>query len=124
MQEPKTVLIVEDDADNGEMLAIFFEQEGFEIVVCESGDECLEHIGNRDFSAVILDYHLPEKDGLEVCREIRGANEKVPIILFTADARKAVRDDAAEAGADAVLVKPDDLTTIVAVVAGLIDSKN
>ncbi len=124
MQVPKTVLCVEDNEDNGEMLEVFFEQAGFEVTTCATGEECLEHLKGREFSAIVLDYHLPAKDGLEICREIRRANKFVPIIFFTADARQQIRQDALAAGADAFLIKPDDLLDVVAVVAGLIESKS
>jgi DNA-binding response OmpR family regulator len=123
MHKPKSVLCVEDNLDNGEILEVFFNEAHFEVTTCGTGEDCLERLKTSEFSAIILDYHLPEKDGLEICREIRAANKDVPIVFFTADARQMIRSDALEAGADAFLVKPDDLMDVVAIVAGLIETK-
>ncbi|HEY8562238.1 MAG TPA: response regulator [Pyrinomonadaceae bacterium] len=120
----KTVLLVEDNEDNSEMLEILFAQDGFEVTICTSGEDCLRRRESSEFSAIVLDYHLPEKDGLEICREIRAVDEKAPIVFFTADARETIRREALDAGADAFLLKPDDLPDIVAIVAELINSKN
>ena len=124
MEKSKTVLCVEDNEDNSEILAVFFEQAGFEVTICTAGEECLEMIKKREFSAIVLDYHLPEKDGHEICREIRASNKKVPIVVFTADAREIIRREALAAGADAFLVKPDDLLDVAAIVTGLIETKS
>ena len=123
MQILKTVLLVEDNEDNSEMLETLFDHAGFAVTTCASGEACLEHLKTRAFSAIVLDYHLPEKDGLEICREVRTADKKVPIVFFTADAREIIRRDALAAGADAFLVKPDNLPDIVAIIAGLTESK-
>lgn len=123
MQKPKTVLCVEDNEDNGEILEVFFDQADFQVTTCATGEDCLEHLKTREFSAIVLDYHLPVKDGIEICREIRAANKAVPIIFFTADARETTQRDALAAGADAFLVKPDDLLDVVAIVTGLIETK-
>lgn len=123
MQKQKTVLCVEDDVDNGEILEVFFQQSGFEVLTCRTSEQCLEHIKIRDFSALVLDYHLPEKDGIDICLEVRESDAEIPIVFFTADARETIRQAALEAGADALLVKPDDLMEVVLTVESLIKKK-
>jgi DNA-binding response OmpR family regulator len=109
----KNILCVDDNKDSLELLKIFFEQADYQVVTCTNHQECFEHIGNNDFSAIILDCWLAEKDGFEICREIRAANASIPIIFYTADATAKSREMGLTSGANAYLVKPDDMGNLV-----------
>jgi CheY-like chemotaxis protein len=124
MQNTKTVLCVEDNYDNGEMLEVLFELADFNVTTCTTGDECFSLIEKTEYSIIILDYHLPVSDGIEICTEIKKRNIDTPIVFFTADARETIRQAAFEAGADAFLIKPDDLDKVVPTVTALIEARN
>jgi two-component system response regulator MtrA len=99
------VLVVDDDAALAEMLTIVLRNEGFEPRVCSTGDQALGDF--RDFrpDVVLLDLMLPGKDGIDVCREIRGESG-VPIVMLTAKSDTVDVVVGLESGADDYVVKP------------------
>jgi len=99
------VLVVDDDSSLAEMLTIVLRSEGFEPRVCPSGDLAIGMF--RDFKPdlVLLDLMLPGKDGVDVCRQIRGESG-VPIIMLTAKSDTIDIVVGLESGADDYVVKP------------------
>jgi two-component system response regulator MtrA len=99
------VLVVDDDSSLAEMLTIVLRSEGFEPRVCPTGDQAMGMF--RDFKPdiVLLDLMLPGKDGVDVCRQIRGESG-VPIIMLTAKSDTIDIVVGLESGADDYVVKP------------------
>jgi two-component system response regulator MtrA len=99
------VLVVDDDSALAEMLTIVLRTEGFEPRVCPTGDQAMAMV--RDFKpdVVLLDLMLPGKDGVDVCRQIRGESG-VPIIMLTAKSDTVDIVVGLESGADDYVVKP------------------
>jgi len=99
------VLVVDDDSSLSEMLTIVLRSEGFEPRVCPTGDHAMSMF--RDFKPdiVLLDLMLPGKDGVDVCRQIRGESG-VPIIMLTAKSDTVDIVLGLESGADDYVVKP------------------
>jgi len=99
------VLVVDDDPALAEMLTIVLRTEGFESLVCPTGDRALGAF--RDFrpDVVLLDLMLPGKDGIDVCKEIR-AESGVPIVMLTAKGDTIDVVVGLESGADDYIVKP------------------
>ncbi|MDP9445098.1 MAG: MtrAB system response regulator MtrA [Actinomycetota bacterium] len=99
------VLVVDDDAALAEMLTIVLRGEGFEPVVCRSGDRAMAAVREHRPELVLLDLMLPGKDGIDVCREIR-AESGVPIVMLTAKNDTVDVVVGLESGADDYVVKP------------------
>jgi CheY-like chemotaxis protein len=102
------ILVAEDNAGNRQVLAGYLEMAGHDVHFVRNGAEALEVIDAQPFDLVILDVHMPIKDGLTAAREIRalgGAVAQVPIIALTGDVS---RDPAAfaAAGMSAHVTKP------------------
>ena len=89
----------------------------FEVESAGNALEALERIGTTSYDAYILDVALPAISGIELCKRIRANNKSVPIVFYTARADAATRQLALDAGADAVLAKPNDLDRIAPVLA-------
>jgi two-component system, OmpR family, response regulator MprA len=106
---PVRVLIVDDDRALRDALRRALALAGYETVQVQDGEGALAEIAARPPDAVVLDIGLPDVDGLEVCRRLRAAGERVPVLMLTA--RDAVEDriDGLDAGADDYLVKPFDV---------------
>jgi DNA-binding NtrC family response regulator len=104
--EEHSVLLVDDDAAMRRMLLDQMEALGIEAVAAESVDSALALLQGRVFSAVVTDLHMPEKDGFELLREIRGSVPSLPVILMTSFGDEITARRAAEAGAFASLSKP------------------
>ena len=99
------VLIVDDDTALAEMLGIVLRGEGFEPVVCADGDRALALFRETKPDLVLLDLMLPGKDGIDVCRAIRGESG-VPIVMLTAKTDTVDVVVGLESGADDYVVKP------------------
>jgi two-component system alkaline phosphatase synthesis response regulator PhoP len=121
MNNKTTVLIVDDNDDNLEVIELHFELLGYRVVSCTNHEECFEQLKNHEFSAIVLDVRMQEKNGFEICREIRVENPDIPIIFFTADATQPSREMGKLVGADAYLLKPEDFENVVPTVAKLIE---
>lgn len=106
------ILIVEDDERVADVLSAFLRQSGYTTVCVETGAAAVEAV-NADTEAVLLDLGLPDMDGLDVCRRIRGFSG-VPIIVATARSRVEERIKGLHAGADDFVIKPYDVRELVA----------
>jgi len=102
--KPK-VLIVEDEQAISEPLAENLEREGFSPVVAANAAEAMELFEREGPALVLLDLGLPDRDGRDVCRDIR-ARSAVPVIILTARGEEVDRILGLELGADDYIVKP------------------
>ena len=102
---PRSVLIIEDDPRIRRIVQVTLQREGLEVTEADSGEAGLERLAEQTFDVILLDLMLPEKDGFEVCREIRRTSN-TPVIMVTA--RSDSHDVVAglEAGADDYVSKP------------------
>ena len=102
------ILVVEDEAPIVELLRYNLETSGYSVSVATDGDEALERVAEEQPDAVLLDWMLPRKSGIEVCRELRAraGTRLLPIILLTARGEEADRVRGLETGADDYIVKP------------------
>jgi two-component system, OmpR family, response regulator MprA len=103
------VLIVDDDRSLREALRRALVLGGYDTLSAANGREALAHVAEDAPDALVLDIGLPDVDGLEVCRRLRDAGNRVPVLMLTA--RDAIEDriDGLDAGADDYLVKPFDV---------------
>jgi len=110
------VLIVEDEPDIRDLLAFHLEREGYQVSRCKSGAEALRAIAAAAPDLVLLDLMLPEMDGLEVCRRLRGDPRTVslPVVMLTARGEEIDRVLGLELGADDYIVKPFSPKEVVA----------
>jgi two-component system response regulator RegX3 len=99
------VLIVEDDDAIATPLVKGLEREGLDVDRVETGTDALAQSSTGDFDVVLLDLGLPDRDGFDVCRELR-ARSDVPIIVVTARSEEVDRVVGLELGADDYIVKP------------------
>jgi two-component system response regulator MtrA len=99
------ILVVDDDTALAEMIGIVLRGEGFEPVFCTNGDDALDAFRSYRPDLVLLDLMLPGKDGIEVCRQIRGESG-VPIVMLTAKSDTVDIVLGLESGADDYVPKP------------------
>jgi DNA-binding response OmpR family regulator len=100
------ILIVEDDPDIALGLELDFKDEGYEVEVARDGVEGALRAKQPGWDIVILDVMLPGKDGFEVCRDIRRARLRTPILMLTARAEEAEKVMGLDMGADDYITKP------------------
>ncbi len=101
-----TILIADDDQKLLKMIRRTLLYEGFQVLTATNGREVLEQLRVQKPDVIILDWMMPELDGLEVIARLRATNDKTPILMLTA--RDAVEDrvEGLDTGADDYLVKP------------------
>ncbi|NDF02347.1 MAG: DNA-binding response regulator [Actinobacteria bacterium] len=99
------IMVVDDDQDLAEMLAIVLTGEGMEVDLVGRGDEVMEIFRATPPDLVLLDIMLPGIDGIEVCKQIR-AESMIPIVMLTAKGETAEIVKGLEFGADDYIVKP------------------
>lgn len=103
---PSSIVIVEDEPDIADLLALYFRRESWDVTLCDNADRALDVIRSRQPDFVILDIGLPgERDGLDVCRELR-TTSNVPVLFLTARDDEIDRILGLELGADDYVTKP------------------
>jgi DNA-binding NtrC family response regulator len=109
-----SILIIDDEAAIRESLETLLEFEGYKVDAAESGEEGLVRLGEQTYDLVLLDYALPDRNGMEVLAEIRDRNPEFPVIMITAygTVENAVR--AIQGGAANFIQKPWDNEKLLA----------
>ena len=100
------ILIVEDEPDIAQVLADDLKVEGYEAEIVTDGETALRRARDEVWDVILLDLMLPRKDGFEVCRELRRARLRTPIIMLTAKTQEAEKVMGLELGADDYVTKP------------------
>ena len=115
-QAAARILVVEDEADLVTLLSYNLEREGFEVLVAGDGDEALLIVEEEGPDLVLLDWMLPHRSGLEVCRQLRRRprGRSLPIIMLTARGDEADRVRGLDTGADDYIAKPFSMSELVA----------
>jgi len=117
------VLVVEDEKDIAELMALHLKREGLEVEIAENGEQALQFIDKQSFSLMILDWMLPGISGLDLCKKVRQEKQNLrstPILLVTARAQTTDIVLGLEMGADDYITKPFDLSVFLARVRALL----
>jgi DNA-binding response OmpR family regulator len=114
------VLIVEDDRKAARLLERGLREEGFVVDVASSGDEGEDKATESEYDVLVVDWRLPGKDGLALCRELRARGVATPVLMLTA--RDAIADRVAglRGGADDYLTKPFAFAELLARIHALL----
>ena len=114
--EQPTVLVVEDESAQREVLAYNLEAEGFRVTSAENGEEALILVDELSPDIIVLDWMLPSVSGIEVCRRLksRADTRHVPIIMLSARSEEVDRVRGLETGADDYVIKPYSVVELMA----------
>ena len=83
-QRPDRILVVDDDARIRDLLKRYLTQEGLEVLLAEDGRSLSRVLQRESVDLIVLDLMLPGEDGLSICRRLREAKDRTPIIMLTA----------------------------------------
>src|ERR1700739_4007118 len=108
------ILVIEGDDSMRAAIRRALLLAGYEIIAAGTGQEGLDRAQSDVPDAIVLDLGLPDIDGIEVCRTLRRAGNRTPILILTARAEVRDRVDGLDAGADDYLVKPYDVRELQA----------
>lgn len=121
------ILLVEDEAHIANGLRFNLEAEGHSVTITEKGEEALKVLLDKNtqqnFDVLVLDVMLPGKDGFTVARELRDAQNYIPLLMLTARGRPEDVLKGFESGADDYLPKPFDLDILIARIGSLLRRK-
>ncbi|MDJ0993968.1 MAG: phosphate regulon transcriptional regulator PhoB [Dinoroseobacter sp.] len=115
-KEQPSVLLVEDEPAQREVLSYNLEAEGFRVAQAENGDEALLLVEEETPDIIVLDWMLPAVSGIEVCRRLKTSPEtrSIPIIMLSARSEEVDRVRGLETGADDYVVKPYSVIELMA----------
>ena len=116
------ILVVEDDPDISKMLRIYFDSQGYEVILEMRGGDALQTCAKKMPNVVVLDINLPDMNGYEVCRELRSnlRTKHIPIIFLTQKDERSDKIKGLELGADDYITKPFDIEELKLRVQGSI----
>jgi DNA-binding response OmpR family regulator len=109
-----TVLVIEDVAASAELMASIVEEEGFHSEIVATAAAALDRFTTGRHVAVLIDWVLPDRPGIEICREIRARDALIPILFVSGRDDEASITRGLDAGADDFVVKPVRRTELVA----------
>ena len=114
--EAPSVLVVEDEPAQREVLVYNLEAEGYGVARAEDGDEALVLVQESQPDVIILDWMLPGVSGIEVCRRLKAnsGTRSIPVIMLTARGEETDRVRGLETGADDYVVKPYSVNELMA----------
>jgi CheY-like chemotaxis protein len=116
VDQPVTVLLVEDDDDNRDLMTEVLESDGYRVLLAVNGAEALRVLRAERVDVVVTDIGLPGVGGIEVAQAAAASDPRIPVVIVTGYAERndvpGIRD-----GVDRVLVKPIDPDTLTGAVA-------
>ena len=117
------ILVIDDEKWIGESLELLFSRKGYDVKSVLRGEKALEAIEKKPADLVILDYNLPDINGLEVLEQIRETDKNLPVIFMTGYGSETISIKAFKLGIDDYLIKPFDPKTLMNRVSEIIGEK-
>jgi pilus assembly protein CpaE len=119
---PEKILIIDDDVDTLRLVGLMLQRQGYQIIAANNGEQGLAHAEADIPDLILLDVMMPQMDGYEVARRLRGNPDtaNIPILMFTAKSQLDDKVTGFEAGADDYLTKPTHPTELQAHVKALL----
>ena len=114
------LLVIEDDPKLARLLTRVLQEEGYVVDGCAKGEPGLRQAASGLYDLVVLDWMLPDLDGLSVCRRLRELGSSLPILMLTSRAELSERVMGLDAGADDYVVKPFEIEELVARIRALL----
>ncbi len=119
-QENTRILVVEDEPKVASFVKRGLEENGFSCEIAFDGLMGKRMFDAADYDLLILDINLPYKNGIELCKEIRSCNQKIPVIMLTALGTTEDKLSGFDSGADDYLVKPFEFRELLARIRSLL----
>ena len=118
-----TILLVEDNELNRDMLSRRLVRKGIDVEFAIDGGQCMQYLESRRPDLILMDINLPGRDGYELTREIKANPQtaSIPVIALTAHAMSGDREKSLAAGCDDYDTKPVDLTRLLGKINSLLE---
>ncbi len=114
MPEKATILYVEDNPDNRNLVRRVLMAEGYAVVEAKDATEALNFLASNTTSLILMDINMPDMDGYSLTAKIKSndAYKNIPIIAVTANVMRGDRERSLQAGCDGYIQKPIDIDTL------------
>ena len=124
MDVSKRILVVDDDENILSLERTILEQKGFDVTTAEGGEEALRVLRKDSFDLVLLDVMMPDKDGFEVCRQIKQEPRlrNLPVIFLTAKGGGEALAEGFDSGAVMYINKPFTANKLLTIVNTMLES--
>ena len=116
------VLVTEDDQDACDLIEFILNSNGFDVVCTAEAAAALDAARNQAFDLYLLDNWMPDKSGIDLCRQIREIDLQTPILFYSGAAFETDKAQAIESGAQGYLIKPASPDGLVAEVRRLLEA--
>lgn len=120
MTDANTVLVVEDEREIRELMALHLLRQGYQVKECASGEEAIQEVGKNNYALLVLDWMLPGRSGLDVLEEAKKKGEAPCVLMVTARTEPTDIVQGLEKGADDYLTKPFETAVFMARVKALL----
>ena len=114
------ILFADDNSDLRELVQLQLQPAGFRVSTADNAADVLQLVKTERFDALLLDYWMPEKTGIELCRQIRGFDQSTPILICSGADTQADREAALLAGAQGYVRKPFHAADLIRVLRSAI----
>jgi CheY-like chemotaxis protein len=111
------VLVVDDGAENRELVSLVLAEQGLWVEEAENGQVALDKVAAGGFDLILMDMNMPVMDGYTAVRALRAKGVTTPVVAFSANAMKGFEDEVLAAGCNACLTKPVDIDLMLACLA-------
>ncbi len=118
------IIIVDDEEELRENLQDLLEFKGYDVTAYITGEELLKNIETANADIILLDYQLPELNGIELLPLIKQKKPNVPVALVTASSQQNTREEAEKNGADRIILKPYSQKDMLQAVEEMLAKKN
>lgn len=121
---PKTVLVVDDEEDLRESVSMALEGHGYEVLLASDGREGIAAAVEHSPSLVLVDYRMPELNGVEFLNSLRSTEglTATPVVIITVDPELELRKNASQLGIQGFLVKPFSMEELMQTVTNLLQT--
>ena len=118
------VLIIDDSVFQRRVVSAPLRKEGFIIYEAVNGNDGLEKVSKLKPDLILLDILMPEKDGLEVLKELHDAGNTIPVVMLTSDVQDSTKEECLSLGARVFLNKPVKAEELISVITSLLPEKS
>ena len=120
MKKEATIMVVDDEENMRESLKDIFEEEGYKIILSDSGKDAIKKIEKYEINVVVSDVRMPEMDGFELLHEIKKIKPEIPFIMITAYSTTKLGVRAMKEGAKDYIEKPFDPDELLIIISKII----
>ncbi len=117
------ILLVDDDAELCDAVRRYLELKGYSVAAVFSGKACREYLEQNHPDAILMDYSLPDVDGLRLLRDIRAVDTSIPVLMMTGYATIELAVQSVKEGAEQFVAKPFELSVLLKLLEKVLDTR-